>query len=230
MSVTTKKGAARRPSPRAKKIAIEHNTATCPCDSCKAVRAKDHAPCLIGYARVSTVEQTTRQQVDALGVAGCAQIFIDEAVSGAKASRPELDKCLAALQSGDTLVIWKLDRLGRSLRDLLDVADTLQRRGVALRSLTEAIDTATPAGKMLYAVLGAVAQFERDIITARINLALDAKKRRGEPLGRKRKLTPDSLATARRELDAGTPSVRVARTLGVSKATLYASLAREAQA
>jgi len=111
---------------------------------------------LVGYARVSTDEQTTRLQRDALRAAGVDVVFEDKE-SGALRSRPRLDRALAELRAGDTLVVWKLDRLGRSLRNLLEVAETLRERGVALRSLTEHIDTASAAGKMLYAVLGAVA-------------------------------------------------------------------------
>jgi DNA invertase Pin-like site-specific DNA recombinase len=118
-------------------------------------------PRLIGYARVSTDVQTTRLQLDALKAAGCERIFEDKE-SGALRSRPKLDRALAELRPGDTLVVWRLDRLGRSLRHLLEMSEMLRDRGVALRSLTEHIDTATAAGKMLYAILGAVAQFERD--------------------------------------------------------------------
>jgi len=118
------------------------------------------SPRLVGYARVSTDEQTTRLQRDALRAAGVEVVFEDKE-SGALRSRPRLDRALAELRAGDTLVVWKLDGLGRSLRNLLEVAETPRERGVALRSLTEHIDTASAAGKMLYAVLGAVAQFER---------------------------------------------------------------------
>jgi len=123
-------------------------------------------PRLVGYARVSTDEQTTALQLDALRVAGCALIHEDSA-SGASRSRPGLGRALEDLRAGDTLVVWRLDRLGRSLRDLLDISEMLRERDVALRSLTDHIDTGTAAGRMLYAVLGAVAQFERDVLRER---------------------------------------------------------------
>ena len=123
-------------------------------------------PRLVGYARVSTDEQTTRLQLDALKAAGCQRIFQDK-LGGALRSRPQMDRALIDLRAGDTLVVWKLDRLGRSLRNLLEIAETLHDRDVALRSLTEHIDTATAAGKMLYSGLGAVAQFERDVLRER---------------------------------------------------------------
>jgi DNA invertase Pin-like site-specific DNA recombinase len=216
-----------RSAQRAKPVEhpIEH-AATCRCGICETTRAKDRAPCLVGYARVSTDEQETRQQVDALNAAGCSRIFVDDGISGSTTSRPELDKCLAALQPGDTLVVWKLDRFGRTAGWVATTLDALQSRGVAFRSLTEAIDPSTPMGKCFLTILAAFAQMERAVTIERINLALKAKKARGEPLGRPRKLDENALATARRELAAGTPSVRVARTLGVSKAALYASLAR----
>jgi DNA invertase Pin-like site-specific DNA recombinase len=129
----------------------------------------------VGYARVSTDEQTTALQLDALRAAGCAVIHEDSA-SGALRSRPGLDLALADVGAGDTLVVWCLDRLNRSLWALLDVAETLRERGVALRSLTEHIDTGTAAGTMLYAVLGAVAQFERDVIRERTVSGLVAAK------------------------------------------------------
>jgi len=132
---------------------------------------------LMGYARVSTDAQTTRLQLDALKAVGCERIFEDKE-SGALRSRPKLDRALAELHAGDTLVVWKLDRLGRSLRHLHEISETLRERGVALRSLTEHIDTATAAGKMLYAVLGAVAQFERDVLRERTVAGMRAAKSR----------------------------------------------------
>ncbi len=120
-------------------------------------------PRLVGYARVSTDEQTTALQLDALRSAECAVIHEDSA-SGAARSRPGLVRAIEDVAAGDTLVVWRLDRLGRSLRDLLEIAETLRERHVSLRSLTDHIDTGTAAGRMLYAVLGAVAQFERDVL------------------------------------------------------------------
>jgi len=181
-------------------------------------------PRLIGYARVSTDEQTTALQLDALRAAGCDVIHEDSA-SGSARSRPGLDRALADVSPGDTLVVWKLDRLGRSLHNLLDVAETLRGRDVALRSLTEQLDTATPAGKMLYAVLGAVAQFERDVIRERTRAGLDAARRRGERLGRPPALTPAQIREARTMFDRGDRAAHIARVLRVARATVYRALA-----
>jgi hypothetical protein len=157
-SSTAFKPASTRPKPRkasARKAPGAHLVRT---DDSKVIETG--SPRLVGYARVSTDEQTTALQLDALRAAGCAVIH-EDAASGALRSRPGLERAIADLAPGDTLVVWKLDRLGRSLRHLLESAEALRGRGVALRSLTEHIDTGTAAGQMLYSVLGAVAQFER---------------------------------------------------------------------
>jgi len=182
-------------------------------------------PRLVGYARVSTDVQTTRLQLDALKTAGCTRIF-EDTESGARRSRPQLDRVLAELRPGDTLVVWKLDRLGRSLRDLLDVAETLKERGIALRSLTEHIDTATAAGKMLYAVLGAVAQFERDVLRERTVAGMRAAKDRGEHIGRPAALKPSQVKEARTMLGRGESPSHVARVLRVGRSTLYRAIGR----
>jgi len=179
----------------------------------------------VGYARVSTDVQTTRLQLDALKTAGCTRIF-EDTESGARRSRPQLDRVLAELRPGDTLVVWKLDRLGRSLRDLLDVAETLKERGIALRSLTEHIDTATAAGKMLYAVLGAVAQFERDVLRERTVAGMRAAKDRGEHIGRPAALKPSQVKEARTMLGRGESPSHVARVLRVGRSTLYRAIGR----
>jgi DNA invertase Pin-like site-specific DNA recombinase len=178
----------------------------------------------VGYARVSTDDQTTRLQLDALKVAGCDPVF-EESESGARRSRPQLDRALAELRPGDTLVVWKLDRLGRSLRDLLDVAEALRERDVALRSLTEHIDTSTAAGKMLYAVLGAVAQFERDVLRERTVAGMRAAKSRGEHIGRPPALSPLQIREAKKMLDRGESPNHVARVLRVGRSTLYRAIA-----
>ncbi len=178
---------------------------------------------LIGYARVSTDEQTTRMQLDALKVAGCDPVF-EESESGTRRSRPQLDRALAELRAGDTLVVWKLDRLGRSLRDLLDVSESLRERNVALRSLTEHIDTATAAGKMLYAVLGAVAQFERDVLRERTVAGMRAAKSRGERIGRPPALTPLQIREAQKMLERGESPNHVARIFRVGRSTLYRAI------
>ena len=177
-------------------------------------------PRVVGYARVSTDDQTTALQLDALRAAGCEAIH-EDSISGTTRSRPGLDRALAYVTAGDTLVVWKLDRLGRSLQDLLAVAEGLRDRGVALRSLTEAIDTGTAAGKLLYAVLGAVAQFERDVIRERTVAGLAAAKRRGEHVGRPLALTPAQIHEAKQMLARGESPTHVARVLRISRSTLY---------
>jgi len=175
---------------------------------------------LVGYARVSTDEQTTRLQLDALKDAGCHRIFQDK-LGGALSSRPQLDRALGELRAGDTLVVWKLDRLGRSLRNLLEIAEVLRERDIALRSLTEHLDTATAAGRMLYSVLGAVAQFERDVLRERTVAGIRAAQARGEHVGRPRALTASQVREARKMLERGENASQVARVMRVGRSTLY---------
>lgn len=144
---------------------------------------------LIGYARVSTHEQDCALQEDALRAAGCDRLFLETA-SGAKRDRPELRAALAAMQEGDTLVVWRLDRLARSLRHLLETVEGLEARGMKFRSLTEAMDTSTSGGKLILSVLGAMAEFERALISERTKAGLEAARLRGRKGGRPRKLQP----------------------------------------
>lgn len=143
---------------------------------------------LIGYARVSTADQRPELQLDALRAAGCEQIF-EERISGVVRDRPELTQCLRTLRAGDTLVVWRLDRLGRSLKDLVETITGLQDRGVVFRSLTEAIDTTTSGGKLIFHIFASLAEFERSIIRERTNAGLAAARARGRKGGRKPKLT-----------------------------------------
>lgn len=147
-----------------------------------------------GYARVSTGDQTTDLQQDALEKAGCNRIFTDVA-SGAKAHRPELDHMLDLLREGDTVVVWKLDRLGRSMQNLVELINDFDARGVQFRSLTESIDTSTPGGTLIFNIFGSLAQFERDLIRERTRAGLEAARARGRTGGRPRK--------PRREADQG---------------------------
>lgn len=157
----------------------------------------------IGYARVSTGEQTLDLQHDALTKAGCSKIY-QETASGAKADRPVLDEVLAYVRGGDTLVVWRLDRLGRSLEHLIDVVAMLAERGIGFKSLTEQIDTTTPGGKLIFHVFGALAEFERDLIRERTQAGLAAARARGRVGGRPKKLTdPKQLEFARALYDAG---------------------------
>jgi len=178
---------------------------------------------LIGYARVSTDEQTTALQLDALQRAKCDEVFEDSS-SGARRTRPGLQRALDELKRGDTLVVWRLDRLGRSLSHLLSIVDELRGRDVRLRSLTEHIDTATAAGNLLYAVLGAVAQFERDIIRERTVAGMKAAKKRGERIGRRPALTTAQVREARAMFDRGDGAAHIARLFRCGRSTLYRAL------
>lgn len=178
---------------------------------------------LIGYARVSTVDQDLALQLDALHAAGCEKIYTDQA-SGVRVARPGLTDALAYAREGDTLCIWKLDRLGRSTKGLVDLAADLQARNIELRSLTEGIDTRTTAGKLVYNILAAFAEMERDHMLERTRAGLEAARKAGRVGGRPRLMTPGKLAAARTLLAAGTPPRDVASTVGVSLATLYRHL------
>jgi DNA invertase Pin-like site-specific DNA recombinase len=184
----------------------------------------------IGYARVSTVDQNAALQHDALTAAGCARIFTDHGVSGSRASRPELDRLLEQLRPGDTIVVWRLDRLARSLRNLLDLVETLTDRGVHLRSLTESIDTSSASGRMVLSVFGALAEFERSLIVERTQAGMAAARARGVKVGRPAAVTADQLAQARTLVSAGHSVAAVAKTLGIGRSTLYRGLSADSSA
>lgn len=180
---------------------------------------------LIGYARVSTDEQNLAMQLDALRLAGCQQIFCDEGVSGAATQRRELARALAALSAGDVLVVWKLDRLGRSLAHLIQVVTELEGDGIGFRSLSEAIDTTTASGRLLFHIMGAIAEFERSLISERTRAGMAAAKARGRHLGREKKLTLEDALWAQRVIQSGRLTPReAAKTLRVSPMTVYRSL------
>lgn len=176
---------------------------------------------LIGYARVSTVEQNVGLQLDALKTAGVERVFVDEGVSGSVSSRPELDKCMEVLRSGDTLVVWRLDRLARSLRNLLELVESLSDRGIHLRSLTESIDTSSASGRLVLSVFGALAEFERSLIIERTQAGLAAARLRGAKIGRPAAMSAGQVEQARTLVGAGHRVPEVARTLGVGRSTLY---------
>lgn len=180
---------------------------------------------LIGYARVSTDDQTPALQLDALARAGCERVFTDQGVCGAAPLRPALQDALGAISEGDVLVVWRLDRLGRSLADLIALINGLKAKGCGFRSLSEAIDTTTAGGVLIFHVLGALAEFERGLIAERTRAGLAAAKQRGKKLGRRKALSPDQVAHARKLVDAGEPVTEVAKTLKVDRATLYRALA-----
>jgi DNA invertase Pin-like site-specific DNA recombinase len=176
---------------------------------------------LLGYARVSTTDQQPQLQVDALERAGCWRVFTETA-SGARTDRPTLQQLLDQLRPGDTLVVWKLDRLGRSLRHLVDTVTGLADRGVGFRSLQEAIDTTTPGGKLVFHVFAALAEFERDLIRERTAAGLAAARARGRPPS---VMTVHKLQVAQQMYRSGQYSVAaIATTLGVSRASVYRHL------
>src|SRR5918992_4298320 len=176
---------------------------------------------LLGYARVSTTDQQPQLQVDALTAAGCYRVFTETA-SGARADRPVLEQVLDQLRPGDTLVVWKLDRLGRSLRHLVDTVTGLADHGIGFRSLQEAIDTTTPGGKLIFHVFAALAEFERDLIGERTKAGLTAARARGRRGGRKPALTPKQAALAKSmKADPHHSIADICATLGISKRTLY---------
>jgi DNA invertase Pin-like site-specific DNA recombinase len=176
----------------------------------------------IGYARISTGEQTLDLQLDALKKADCGTVYRDVA-SGAKTDRPGLADALSHLRAGDSLVVWRLDRLGRSLRHLIDTLTDLDKRGVGFKSLTENIDTTTPGGKLIFHIFGALAEFERDLIRERTTAGLAAARARGRRGGRpKAFLTPAQLAMAKTLFADTRRSIPdICKTLGVSRSTLY---------
>ena len=175
----------------------------------------------IGYARVSTQEQTLNLQQDALTQAGCEQVFTDT-VSGSQDDRPGLSDALSHLRPGDTLVVWRLDRLGRSLRHLIETVTELAQRGIGFRSLTEQIDTTTPGGKLVFHVFGALAEFERDLIRERTQAGLQAARARGRVGGRPKALDPKKVELLQRlYADPANAIDDICRTLRISRTTLY---------
>jgi DNA invertase Pin-like site-specific DNA recombinase len=183
---------------------------------------------LLGYARVSTMDQDLALQQDALTSAGCYRIFTDTA-SGALDARPALAEVVDQLRPGDTLVVWRLDRLGRSIRHLIDFLADLDRREVGFRSLTESIDTTSPGGRLVFHLFAALAEFERELIRERTIAGLAAARARGRLGGRKPQLTADQVKTARRLYDQKELTVsQIGDVLGVSRTTIYRVLDRQA--
>ena len=179
---------------------------------------------LIGYARVSTDDQNLDLQCDALRQAGCTKIYEDRK-SGAKAERPGLAMALEVARAGDTLVIWRLDRLGRSLKDLIGLAETLDARGVGLKSLHEAIDTTSSGGRLVFHMFGALAEFERNLIRERTNAGLAAARARGRLGGRRKRLDPERRRLAVQLYNERKHTVvEICRLMGISKPTLYSYL------
>jgi len=185
---------------------------------------------LIGYARVSTTDQNLDAQLDALAAAGCDKVFTDK-ISGKLASRPEFDAALAYLRAGDCLIVTKLDRVGRSVKNLIEVVEKLKESGIDLKVLLQGIDTTTSAGRMMFHMLASIAEFERDLISERTHEGLVAARARGRNGGRPAKLSPKALATARTMYEKREMTVaEIAEVVGCSRSTLYSALRAESNA
>lgn len=179
---------------------------------------------IIGYARVSTHDQNLDSQLDALQKADCEQIF-QEKITGKTKDRPELISCLKALRKGDVLIVWKLDRLARSLKDLVEIITDLNQREIGFKSLTEAIDTTSATGRLVFHIFGALAEFEHSLIRERTIAGLDAARARGRKGGRKPSMSEKDIKKAQAMLrDPQITKTEVAKHFGVSRVTLNSSL------
>ena len=179
----------------------------------------------IGYARVSTDEQNLDLQIDALKADGCEKIFSDEGVSGITIKRDGLDQAISATGENDILVVWKLDRLGRSLAFLIDLTETLRQNGCGFKSLSDGIDTTTAAGKLYFHMMGAIAEFERSLISDRTKAGMKSAKKRGRSIGRKKVLTIEQISHAKAMIEAGKETkASMARLFGVDWKTLHRAL------
>lgn len=183
---------------------------------------------LIGYARVSTQDQNLDLQIEALTKAGCKKVF-DDKISGSRADRPGLAKALEILREGDTLVVWKLDRLGRSVKNLVDLVGELHKQGVQFKSLTDAIDTGTTSGRFFFHVMASLAEMERELTVERTRAGLEVARQLGRKGGRKRQMTDSKIESAKKLLANGVPPRDVAKNLGVSVPTLYRWIPASAQ-
>ena len=175
---------------------------------------------LIGYARVSSNEQNLDLQIDELKKVGCTEIFSDK-ITGMKKSRPNLNEALSYLRKGDSFVVWKLDRLGRNVKGLIELTETLKTKGVHFLSITDGIDTSTPAGRFFFHVMASLSQMERELLIERTKAGLEAARKRGRTGGRKRLMTPSKVEAAKKLISDGMPPRDVAKNLGVSIPTLY---------
>lgn len=181
----------------------------------------------IGYTRVSTPEQEAQLQVDALNVASCERIYSDVA-SGAKQERPEFSRALENLRSGDTLVVWRLDRLGRNLKHLIQTVEDLQEKEVGFISLQEGFDTTTNGGRLVFHIFGALADFERELIRERTKAGLEAARARGRKGGRREKLDAGQVRTLKNMYNSKNHSIaEISRTFGVSRPTIYRYLNKQ---
>ena len=176
-----------------------------------------------GYARVSTNQQDTQLQIHALKAAGCSKIY-QETMSGTKTDRPELNQCLKAMDENDVLVVWKLDRLGRSLQHLIEVVNTLEVENKGFQSLTENIDTTSPTGKLIFHIFGSLAEFERGLIRQRVMAGLEASRKMGTKFGRPHALTAKEKEMAVTMFNGGATKGSIAQHFGVARQTIYALL------
>jgi DNA invertase Pin-like site-specific DNA recombinase len=179
---------------------------------------------LVGYARVSTDEQNLDLQLDALKLAGCEQLFTDK-ITGTAKTKEGLAEAIKYLREGDTLVVWKLDRLGRTVKGLVELVERFQTRGVQFKSITDSIDTSTAAGRFFFHVMAALAEMERELIKERTKAGLTAARARGRMGGRKPKMDVSKINSAKQLLNSGMTGKDVAQNLGVSRATLYRAIA-----
>lgn len=182
----------------------------------------------VGYARVSTYDQNLSLQIKALEKAGCERIFQDTGISGSSFQRPALTRTLRTLSEGDQLIIWKLDRLGRSLPHLISTVTSLEKRRIGLTSISESIDTSSPGGVLVFHIMGALAQFERALISERTKAGIAAARADGKTIGRPKKLTQNQIMQAEQKIRGKGSSLRaIAEEFGVSRTTLYRALRTE---
>lgn len=179
---------------------------------------------LLGYARVSTTDQDPQLQIDALTAAGVDRLFVDHA-SGAAASRPQFDQMMETIRRGDTVLVWRLDRLGRSMKHLLELVADFELRDVGLRSLNEQLDTTTANGRLIFHVMAALAEFERGLLSERTRAGLQAAQRKGRMGGRPKALSPSAARAVIDLRNQGKTVAEIAQTLRVSRATVYRELA-----
>jgi DNA invertase Pin-like site-specific DNA recombinase len=176
-----------------------------------------------GYARVSTNQQDTKLQIDALLASGCSKVYEDK-MSGSKTDRPELNQCLKAMNENDVLVVWKLDRLGRSLQHLIEVVHKLEEENKGFQSLTENIDTTSPTGKLVFHIFASLAEFEKSLIRQRVMAGLEASRKMGKKFGRPEALTPKDKEMAIVMFNGGATKGSIAQHFGVARQTIYALL------
>ena len=192
----------------------------------KTSTASTTASTVIGYARVSTIGQTLEQQTEVLAAAGAGKIFSD-IMSGMRDNRPGFAECMQYLREGDTLIVWRLDRLGRNMRGIVNTLHDLTERGVTVKSLHDGVDTSTSTGRMVAGILMSIAEYERELVKERTLLKLEHARKSGRKFGRPAKLTADQAALARRMKANAETAATICRTLGIGRTTLYRYLAED---